>query len=293
MKTQFRLFVILILSFVSWGCASRAVQSERVLADSNRRFPPQYKVLGVPFIEQKTAQCGPATLAMALNFQERATTAEELVPMVMTDPKRGTLRPDMISAARRLGYMAVPITGMDLLFSEVSQGHPVIVFENLSVSWLPQWHYALVYGYNLETETVTLHSGPEEAKVWDLKKFERSWMLGDYWGLVILKPGQIAHSAGELANLAAAAGLERAGHLDRAHDSYQGILTAWPQSLGARIGLANVAFAKNNYPAARSHLRTALKHHPDSTAALHNLKVVEQALQKTQASLDDNYEPHQ
>ena len=72
------------------------------------------------------------------------------------------------------------------MLTEIAAGNPVIIFENLALSWLPQWHYALALGYDLQRQEIILHSGHDANFRWDLSKFERSWMLGDYWGLVVL-----------------------------------------------------------------------------------------------------------
>jgi hypothetical protein len=54
----------------------------------------------------------------------------------------------MIGAARRHGRLAYLITGPDSMFEEVAAGHPVIVLQNLGLSWYPVWHYAVVVGYD-------------------------------------------------------------------------------------------------------------------------------------------------
>jgi predicted Zn-dependent protease len=170
------------------------------------------------------------------------------------------------------------------LLAEVKAGHPVIVFENLALSWLPQWHYAVVYGYDLSKPEVLMHSGPEAAKHWDMRKFERSWMLADYWGLVVLPPDRLAASADELANVTAAAGLEQAGKLNEAQMAYQQIIKKWPQSLPAAIGLGNISFAQKNPVAAVQVLQQAAKAHAESAVVWHNLAIAQSsARMKVQA----------
>jgi tetratricopeptide (TPR) repeat protein len=174
--------------------------------------------------------------------------------------------------------MAVQITGFNSLLSEVNDGHPVVIFENLGLSWYQQWHYAVVIGYDLNREDIIMHSGHDEASRTDLKIFERSWKLSDYWALAVLPPGQIAKSAGELANMRAAAGLEMVGRNDEAQRSYESILQVWPKSVSALIGLGNLAFARGDYRASVNYLRRAHEIDPDSKAAEHNLKVAEEKL---------------
>lgn len=259
------------------GCVSRAVQTEAVLA-SPERHAPLAQVENVPFIDQSVGYCGPATLTMVMQWNGKPVTVDEVAAMTFTPGLKGSLQSDMISASRRLGFMAVPIKNLDALLKEVAAGHPVIVFENLSVSWLPTWHYAVVIGYDLNKKEIVLHSGQDANYHWDLEKFERSWMLGDYWGLVVLPAGQLAASADEFNNSSAAAGLEQTQKFHEAEISYRSILEKWPTSLIALTGLANINYQKQNYRLAQSLLKKALKHHPESQTAQHNLAVVESKL---------------
>ncbi|MNK99810.1 hypothetical protein D3C87_1202250 [compost metagenome] len=184
----------------------------------------------------------------------------------------------MVSASRRQGMMAIPIQDFSNLLNEVAAGNPVIVFENLSVSWLPQWHYAVVFGYDLQEEKVLMHSGSEAFKRWDFRKFERSWQLGDYWGLLVLPPGKLSVTANELAHLKAAAALEQVGKVGEAGLSYQAILKRWPQSLGGLIGAGNVSYQEKDFIKSSEALLLATKYHPQSSAAWHNLSVAQRAL---------------
>lgn len=269
-------FIFCLTALICVGCASSTPQTETLLLNS-RDLPKSSQIAGVPFIRQTANYCGPATLTMALKWAGKNVTIDEVAAQVYTPGMRGSLQSDMISASRRQGALAIPIEGMTALLKEVSAGNPVIVFENLSLSWWPQWHYAVIFGYNLFQQKILMHSGPEAFKQWDLRKFERSWKLGHYWGLVVLPPGLLAASAGELEHVRATAALEKLGKLKEATKSYQSILQLWPQSLGANIGLANIAFSKNEVIEAVQFLRKATEDHPQSAAAWHNLAIAQRA----------------
>lgn len=270
-----RRFLPLIL-ILSAGCAAKTVQVDRLLL-APLSVSEHQEIPAVPFIEQSAGHCGPATLAMTMAWAGQPTDINLLVSQVYTPGMQGSLQTDMLSASRRNGMMAIPIQGFSSLLSEVAAGNPVIVFENLSVSWLPQWHYAVVFGYDLRQETVLMHSGPEAFKRWDLRKFERSWQLGDYWGLLVLPPGKLSATANELDHLKAASALEQVGQSQAAGISYQAILTRWPQSLGALIGWANVSYAAKDYAKSVESLLLATKYHPESAAAWNNLSVAQLA----------------
>ncbi len=273
----------LAVGLFSSGCATRAIQTERLLATHAKASPRQVEIPGVPFIEQSEGYCGPATLAMTLSWAGKTVDVQEIARQVFTPDKKGTMPADLVGATRRQGMMGVQFNGLPILIEEISRGRPVIVFENLALTWYPRWHYAVAYGYDLGKETITLHSGSEKAKKWSLHKFERSWMLGEYWGLAVLPPGEISPAAGELANATAAAGLEQAGKINEAEKSYRAVLQKWPTSLGSLIGLGNVTYAKKDFESAVDVLTGASSAHPKLSVVWHNLATAQGALAKTQS----------
>ena len=259
---------------LGFGCASRAIQTENLLLNSES-LPKKVWIQNVNFINQSEGYCGPATLTMALNWAGHEASVTEVAALVYTPGLSGTTQADMISAVRRRGMFATPLHKMKDLFSEVAAGNPVIIFENLSLSWFPKWHYALVVGFDLESQKIVMHSGPDENYHWDLKKFERSWMLGEYWGLVVLQPGQLSASGTELQHASAAVGLQQAGQIAAAEKSFLKILERWPQSLVASIGLSEILYNRGEAKKAATILRKAQKFHPESEALRHNLTVAE------------------
>lgn len=269
-------FIFISLLFLALSsCVTTARQTEALLKNKPATIEAVKEIEKVPFVNQSVGQCGPATLTMAMNWAGTMISVDQLSAQVFTPGMKGSLQADMISASRRNGLMAVPIEGLNSLLVEVNAGHPVIVFENLALTWLPQWHYAIVFGYDLTKEEVLMHSGPEQNKRWDMAKFERSWMLADYWGLVVLPAGEISVAATELANSTAAAGLEQVGHKEAAEKSYVKIIQKWPDSLTSLVGLANLAFEKNKSLDAVKYLRQAAYYYPQSAIVWHNLAIAE------------------
>lgn len=271
----FKISGLVILFFLVSGCVTPARQSEILLANPPSKLPLSSIITQVEFIDQTTGYCGPAALTMLLRWVGKDIGVDQVAAQVYTPKLKGSLQTDLISATRRQGLMAVTINNMESLLIEIAAGHPVIIFENLSFNWAPNWHYAVVVGYDLQKQEIILHSGHQPFYHWDIKKFERSWMLGDYWGLVVLPAGELSASGSELSNLAGAAGLEQAGKYIEAEKSYQKILQKWPHSLVALVGLANLAYQKGQRSKSINLLRLAVKYHPDSFAAKHNLGVVE------------------
>lgn len=93
---------------------------------------------GVPFHPQDELQCGPAALAMVLNWSGIDVQPADLTPQVFTPGLKGSLQSALIGAARRHGRVAYPIVGSEALLAEIAAGHPVIVLVNLGFFWYPE-----------------------------------------------------------------------------------------------------------------------------------------------------------
>ena len=233
--------------------------------------PRKAVVAGVPLIEQADFHCGPAALAMALQWSGQDVTQDQIARLAFVPGAKGTFQEDMIGAARRRGALAVPLNGFDDLTAEISAGHPVIVFQNLGESFAPIWHYAVVTAYDLERETVTLHSGQLSRTTMSLAKFERTWAGGDGWALVALSPHDLPETATERAVLEAAAGLERAGRPGAAAQAYRTGAKRWPENWLWQFGLGNALYASGNLTGAEQAWRRAISLDPTAPEPRQNL----------------------
>lgn len=64
-------------------------------------------------------------------------TPKDLTDALYTAKLHGSLQPTLISDARQYGKVAYPIKGMEELFEELKDGHPVIILQNLGLEWYP------------------------------------------------------------------------------------------------------------------------------------------------------------
>jgi hypothetical protein len=234
-------------------------------------LPRRAEVPRVPFFPQERYACGPAALAMALAWTGLPVTAEAMVPQVYTPGREGTLRTDILAAARRHGRLAVPVTTREGLLRELAAGHPVLVFQNLALAWFPRWHFAVAVGYDLDAGEVVLRSGLDERRRTPFATFERTWARGDRWALVILPPERLPATADERAVVGAAAGLERARRFQDAATAYAAALARWPDSFVARIGLGNARYGLADFAGAEAAFREAAERRPGEPAAWNNL----------------------
>ena len=262
-------FFLTILSLIFISCSTTTPQTDKLMR--SKSFPKKAKIENVPFTQQDANHCGPATLKMVLDFKGKEVDLKELTSTTFTPGGNGTYQTDMMSAVRRQKMIPVSISTLRTLLTEIKSGNPVIVFENLGLKAIPKWHYAVVTGYDLNGPDIFLHSGSSKDLKIDMRLFERNWKLADFWGMVILSPGELSPTATDVDHIKGAAGLEQLKHFSEAEKSYKSLLTRQPESLLALIGMGNVEYEKKNYQAAAEYLSRATKAHPESAMAWHNL----------------------
>lgn len=264
------LFIYIVLSLS--GCAT--LESSRLINERPATIPPRAELTAVPFHPQEVYQCGPASLATLLNWSGDPVTPEELSPQVYTPSIKGSLQNEMVTAARRHGRIAYPVSGMENLLAEVAAGNPVAVLQNLGLSWYPVWHYAVVVGYDLDEGEVILRSGRLRREALPMRLFERTWARSGMWGMLALPPDRLPARPDKIRYLDAVVGLERALQWEAAAKGYETALSQWPDSLGALMGLGNSRYALGNAAGAEEAFRCAARLHPDAAPAFNNLAQV-------------------
>ena len=226
----------------------------------------------VPFFPQEQFHCGPATLAMAMNFYGHTLSPKEIAKDVFTPDLKGSLQVEMQAAVRKRGMLAYELTPtLVYLLAEVSVGHPVVVLQNLSIKWYPVWHYALVIGYNLKRNTVTLHTGANSNYEVSMGTFEQTWQRANNWALVVLPSNTLPNDRNLINVLQAAVDLEQVGKIDQANSAYQAILKRWPNSYVAVMGLANTYLSMQQPEDATTNYLRAIEIQPQNADIYNNL----------------------
>jgi hypothetical protein len=248
------------------GCANHFPETNTLAITSPN------KQIAVPFIEQEDAYCGPAALAMVLAQQNRSVSVSTLAQEMLLPERGGALQAELKASARRQGYLAYETDPtLQSLLTEVNAGHPVIVLVNLSFSWYPKWHYAVVTGYDLTRQEIIVHSGAQADQHWSLTQFDNLWQRSHRWGLLVLAPqNPPSASMQELRYLQSIVDLETTQGLAYAQPAYQAALTRWPHNLTVLIGLGNAAYQQHDLTAAQHWFQLAANDHPDSAVAANN-----------------------
>lgn len=265
---------ILFLLFTLFaGCAGHG-QYPQTETFAGTKVAQKAVIGSVPFYPQEAYQCGPAALAMVLNHRDVGVTLGDAIDRVYLPGRQGSLQVEMVAAARAEGMLVYPLEGdLEAIIREVDAGNPVLVFQNLRLDWWPQWHFAVVIGYDLAHQEFLLHSGTDEQTSLPFRVFDNTWARADRWARVVLPPGELPATAKPVTYVRAAHDLEEVGRADAAGISYQSALNAWPDSLAAGFAHANLLLSRQQWQQAEDAFRQLLVFHPRSAPAWHNLGV--------------------
>jgi tetratricopeptide (TPR) repeat protein len=263
--------MLLCIQFLLLHLSGCATMGPALMDETLTGIPSKSHVDAVPFISQSDYQCGPAALAMVLQHSGVDVSAETLKSAVYTPHRKGSLQSGLVTAARRYERLAYPIYGLDSLLREVAGANPVIVMQNLGLKWITRWHYAVVVGYDLEAQTMTLHSGKIPNRKVALSTFRYTWMRAHQWGLLVLSPDRLPVSVQVPDYLKAALGLQQAGFPESAELAFQAAVERWPRNMDAMMGLGNAKYQSGHLQAAAKVFQEVVAIDPQHGAAFNNL----------------------
>lgn len=149
-------------------------------------FGASHIIASVPFYPQQEYQCGPASLAGALNYWGVSISPEDIAAEIYSEAAGGTLDIDMVLFAKRKGLEARQYQGsLDDIKRNVKRGYPIIVLVDQGFWLYQQNHFMVVVGYN--EKEIVVNSGEEQLKSIRLKDFLRSWKKTKHWTLLITR----------------------------------------------------------------------------------------------------------
>ncbi|HEY8047814.1 MAG TPA: PA2778 family cysteine peptidase [Ramlibacter sp.] len=264
------------LALLLGGCASLdqlVPQTAALRTDWPEGVPRSVELTSVPFFPQEDYECGPAALATVLAYTGAPVTPEPLAREVFLPARKGSLQVEMLAAPRNWGRVSYELAPKysDLL-REVAAGNPVIVLQDTAMMpILPEWHYAVVNGFDYPSGSIFMRSGRTKRESMPFTFFERTWIAGRYWAMVVTPPDRIPATANENGWVNAVIAMARVSGPAAAMQGYTTALKRWPGNLAAAIGLANLYHDQGHYAQSVEILRTAHAKHPDSTIVSNNL----------------------
>ena len=269
--------MILLVSLLA-GCASAPKWPTGSPGEAGQPFADRKVLEDVPFYPQERYQCGPASLAMMLNSQGLQTDPDVLKELVYIPGREGTLQVEMVAAARAHGMLVYPLDGeLESLLEEVSSGNPVLVMQNLRFDWWPQWHFAVVIGYDAMERDLILHTDTRKREPIDLEVFSNTWGRAGNWAVTILPPGRVPATAEPLRFLQSAHDLETTGRTLAAGTAYQTAESTWPDQPAATMARGNLAWQLGRKGEATGHFLRTVKRFPEFAEGWNNLAFALQA----------------
>ena len=262
--------IFIFVSLIFSGCATDpSIQSLHQVLDPG--IPQKVELTRVPFYEQELFQCGPASLAMILNHRNKPVSAEELRPLIYIPDRGGTLQSEIRSVVRQYGVMTLQLqNGLEGLIEEIAAGNPVLVMQNLGLKYLPQWHYAVVIGYDLNAKELILRSGRNERHINQFRVFMNTWNRSNQWGVIIPSRESLPQNSDFEDFITQASALEKNSQRDSL-PYYKLGTERWSQESLVWFGLGNGYYYNHQIEQAEQAFRKAIALEPTASWNWNNL----------------------
>lgn len=179
-------FAILFFIFECAGGCAGSIDSSVLKQDIAKNPSKGHYINDVPFVAQEDFFCGPASLAMVLNFYGMKITQEEIAKEIYLKKLKGALNIDLLMYARQKGFQARYYSGsIDDLKANISNDAPLILLLNLGYEIYPVYHYIVAAGFHDEKNFIIAHSGKERDKTFSYKELLKAWEKTSFGTLLI------------------------------------------------------------------------------------------------------------
>lgn len=167
-------FSVAILIFFTYGCA---VDRHALINDCKMDYC--FKIENVPFVEQKENLCGPASLAMVMNYFGVGISQDEIAREIYEPGLEGTLSMQMFLYPAQKGFEVEMYNGsFEDLKEKIRACFPLIV--SVKKEDNDKAHYMVVWGFDEWERRIFAHSGKKERYVMKYEDFWDIWKKADY-----------------------------------------------------------------------------------------------------------------
>lgn len=268
-----RVFLLIFAAslLLTAGCSSARFKNQKQLfvqtATSEKNV-----LNNIPAFTQRGNNCGPSALASLLSFYGDPISPESLHDGLFIESLDGTLQKDLVATTRKLGFLAHE-SKMDLakITSLIDFNQPTLVLFNLGLESIPIWHYAVVSGYDAESNRIQLLFGEDTPKWVKLRTFEKWWHGGGYWGLNALKPNAEPQVLSDFEWKLAISNSLESGNTEVALTALNTYIQDRPHDSSANFMLGNIHFLQGEYSSAVSSYKSALIESQNKAPILVNL----------------------
>jgi hypothetical protein len=226
------------------------------------------EVPGVPYVSEDGHRGAPAALAMAMGAAGLKVAAESMDEEIQRGEDRDNTRDAVVQAVLARGIMPSRIHShtVDLdMVKELRAGHAVMVLLYRG-ALIRHWEYALVVGVDPGANTFTLNTGTQRGEVLAYPELLDAWSQGDYWSLVVTRPGDVPATAGMDEWLMRATALAAAGKQQEAEQAYAAATKRWPAEPRSWAGLGHMRLALRDLPGATEALQASVRLAPNAPA---------------------------
>lgn len=174
---------LFLLGFLALSCASMLrFQDLQPTLEIQGHY-----IANVPFIPQEESRCGPAALAMVLNYWGTKVSEEEVVKETYLPALRGVLISDLKAFAERKGFRATSYSSSpdDLRF-RISKNEPLILLLDLGRGAYQKPHYILAIGFHEGKGLLIAHSGRNANQVLPFDRVTAQWAKMNYLALLVV-----------------------------------------------------------------------------------------------------------
>lgn len=238
------------------AAASQAILTPSLAPTATRSL----ELAGTPFFPEKDFQYGPAGLAAVLGASGVTATPDQLTALVYLPAQHGSPPLEVQAAPGRFERMAYQLApDLAAVLAELDAQRPVLVLQDVGSVASPKPHYAVLIGYDAQTDTVLLRSGTTRRQVVPARDFLAAWDNASRWAMLVLRPGELPVIASRKRYLAAAAEFERGARPEDALLAFNAALKVWPDEPLAWIGHGTAQLHAGDLVAAARDYSTALR----------------------------------